>query len=292
MRISEHCEVVPGPRHGAYPHGNPLRVHGSERTLQIDAARGTDFAGVDLVAISHYHEDHVVGVAQSGLPAFIHHRDLVGVQSAEGFAQAAGAQDAAVAQRLIDDFGWEPIHAAQPVEDGHVFDLGGGVTVRVVALPGHTGGHSGFFVEPDEVFYIGDIDLSSFGPLYADRASSLDEMRASLDLVRDTEAEVYVTAHHKGYVDRPTLLVELAKFRGVIDRREARIRELLAEGPESIDDMIGRGVVYREGTQVDYLEGVERKTISLHLAEIDPALLSALTAGPRSATELAPTSGA
>ena len=85
--------------------------------------------------------------------------------------------------------------------DGDVFDLGG-VTVRVLHLPGHTRGHSAFVIEPDGVAFVGDVDLSSFGPYYGDHWSDLEDFVASIAKVRELDAAHYVTFHHKGIVSR------------------------------------------------------------------------------------------
>ena len=53
--------------------------------------------------------------------------------------------------------------------------------MRVCAhhLPGHTAGHCALVVESEGVAFIGDIDLSGFGPYYGDATSSLADFRAS-----------------------------------------------------------------------------------------------------------------
>ncbi len=60
---------------------------------------------------------------------------------------------------------------------GASWDLGGGVAVRAIHMPGHTSGHCVLLVEPGGVAFIGDIDLSSFGPYYGDATSSLADFR-------------------------------------------------------------------------------------------------------------------
>lgn len=45
---------------------------------------------------------------------------------------------------------------------------------------GHTAGHSAVLVAPKGVAFIGDIDLSGFGPYYGDALFSLFGFRSSL----------------------------------------------------------------------------------------------------------------
>ena len=65
----------------------------------------------------------------------------------------------------------------------------GRMTVTFIHTPGHTRGHSALFVEPDGVLYLGDIDLSSFGPYYGDAWSDPEDFERSLALVRTIEAK-------------------------------------------------------------------------------------------------------
>lgn len=203
LPVSAHVEVMRGPDAGRYPYGNPVLVTGADRAVQIDSALGVGVAPVDDVLLSHYHEDHVIGLARdaSGAgrrPTWIHERDLPGVRSWEGFCDSSGFAGATWLQMLEDTFGYEPLPGTNGFGDDAVFDLGGGVRIEVVPLPGHTAGHCGFFVEPDRVLYLGDVDLSGFGPFYADASGSLTETLASLDRCAEFEATVYVTYHHKG----------------------------------------------------------------------------------------------
>ncbi len=87
----------------------------------------------------------------------------------------------------------------------------GQVQVRAFHMPGHTAGHCVLLVEPEGVAFIGDIDLTGFGPYYGDASSSLRDFRNSLMRLPDIPAKVWVTAHHRGvYTDREHFLRDLA----------------------------------------------------------------------------------
>src|SRR4029078_11816086 len=60
---------------------------------------------------------------------------------------------------------------AQAYEDGAAFDVRG-VCVHALHPPGHTRGHSVLLIEPEGVLFLGDIDLSGFGPYYGDAWSN------------------------------------------------------------------------------------------------------------------------
>ena len=140
----------------------------------------------------------------------IHDEDLPGAQSMDGLMEVYGLTGSARTEFervILDEFHFSPRPDAQGFSDGHVFDLGGGVTVEAVHLPGHTRGHSGFRI--DGVFFLSDIDLTGFGPYYGDVWSDLEDFEASLAKVRDEEADFYVTFHHKGVIEGRDTFVEM-----------------------------------------------------------------------------------
>ncbi len=75
---------------------------------------------------------------------------------------------------VVSQFHYTPRPDSLGFRDGDVFDLGG-ARVRVIHAPGHTRGHCVFHVEPDDLVYLADIDLSSFGPYYGDAWSDLED---------------------------------------------------------------------------------------------------------------------
>jgi glyoxylase-like metal-dependent hydrolase (beta-lactamase superfamily II) len=149
--------------------------------------------------------------------------------------------------------------------DGHVFDLGGGVRVRAIHAPGHTRGHCVFHVEPDDVLYLADIDLSSFGPYYGDAWSCLADFERTLAAVRDFPARHYATFHHIGVIDdRDEYRTRIDRFAGVIRDREERMLRFLA-APHSLDEIAEHRFVYRPGDPVLFAEPVERRSMGQHL---------------------------
>lgn len=296
IRLSEHVSVLPGAARGANPSGNPLRIRGGDTTVQIDCSIDAPAPDVDLVLLSHYHEDHVVGLGETSAPVVVHDRDLPAVQSWDGFARATITPTPADEFRA--QFRWAARPDATGFDDEAVIDVGGGVRIRVIPLPGHTAGHCGFYVEPDGVFFLADVDLSSFGPVYCDSGSRLSDVRATLARCAEIDAAVYATYHHKGwYTERAVYLEDLAAHARAVDVREARIRELLADeepstrplasdsrslssvshplGPfscplSSVEGLLGRGVVFRIGGRRPwYADAMESAIIAAHLEELE-----------------------
>lgn len=266
--------VFLGEKNGKYPDGNQIVVAGSDTRVAIDTSRsshliGPDLASADLVLLSHGHEDHMAGLyLLPGVPLQVHAADLPAVQSWPAMADACGFAPAIRAQMhamFTRDFAYAPRPDATGFADGAVWDLGG-VRIRAVHTPGHTAGHSALVVEDEGLAFIGDIDLSGFGPYYGDARSSLTDFRRSIALVREIPARIWVTGHHKGiYSDRAAFLADLAAYEARIDARDQRLLARLREGPATLADLVRHRLLYPPGFDAIWLEAVEARVITRHL---------------------------
>lgn len=264
--------VLVGARRGAYPFANSLLVRGRTSSLVIDPSLSlVDTAPpADVVLVSHGHEDHIAGLGSYDVPVHVHHGDVEAVRSraalVAGFGLPPDAADEA--DRMFrEEFHIEGRPDAVAFSDGAVFDLGGR-TVTVVHLPGHTAGHCGFLVEPDGFLFVADIDLTSFGPLYADVGSNLDEFEASLARCREIEARWYGTSHQKGVIEgTEEFRRRLDAFGDVVAQREAALLAHLEE-PRTVEEIVGHRLVYRPHVEGPHIEPVERRTATRHLARL------------------------
>jgi glyoxylase-like metal-dependent hydrolase (beta-lactamase superfamily II) len=274
-KLTDTVSVLCGANKGGYPSGNSLLIRGASETVLIDPSidvvqRGGAPLPVDAVINSHSHEDHMAG---NGLFAdarlHVHHDDLPGVASIDGLMAVYGLDGDARREfesTVLEEFHFTPRPDASGFFDGHVFDLGGGTTIEAVHLPGHTRGHSGFRM--GGVFFLSDIDLTGFGPYYGDVWSSLDDFEASLEKVRDEDADFYVTFHHKGVIEGRESFVELLdSFHAVIGRRHDAMLDFLAE-PHSIDEMAAHRFIYRPGVESPFVTSVECRSAEMHVARM------------------------
>jgi glyoxylase-like metal-dependent hydrolase (beta-lactamase superfamily II) len=273
LRLGRAVALI-GAEAGKYPAGNSLLVVGDDSSVLIDPSvsvfdRGGAPAAVDRMLLSHAHEDHMAGVGlYPDAPVHAHHDDLLGVRSLDGLMEMYGmsaAADAAFRTVVLEEFHFTERPDAVGFADGTTFDLGGGLRVEVVHLPGHTRGHCGFLVEPDGVFFVADVDLSSFGPYYGDHWSDLEDFEAAMTRCREIDARWYATFHHKGIVEgRDEFLAALDAFEGVIARREQRLLDFLAE-PHALPDIVAHRLVYRPGVEVIWADEAETRTARRHL---------------------------
>lgn len=276
LRLTDAVSVLRGADRGSYPSGNSILVRGSAESIIIDPSvtvveKGGAPIRVDAVINSHGHEDHLAGNGLfSEARVHIHHDDLPAALSVDGLVDVFGFDDeelrAQQVTHFIEEMHYAPRPDAKGFGDGHVFDLGG-IQATAHHLPGHTRGHSGFMIDGG-VFFLSDIDLTGFGPYYGDVWSDLDQFEHSLEVVREIDADYYVTFHHKGVIEgRETFLTMLDSFHAVIGRRHREMLDFLAE-PRTIDDMVGRRFVYRPHVDIPFVDVVERRTAELHIARM------------------------
>ncbi len=268
--------VLYGANRGKYPHGNSLVVRGANETLVIDpslglVARGADAPRADRVLHSHCHEDHVAGsFLYPDAPWHFHTADLPGIRSLDGLMELYGNPEPIYSiwkKTVVSQFHYTPRPNALGFRDGDVFDLGG-ARVRVIHAPGHTRGHCLFHIEPDDLIYLADIDLSSFGPYYGDAWSDLDDFERTLEAVRKLDARWYATFHHIGVLEgREAYLARLDRFTAVIADRERRLLDFLAE-PHSLVEIAEHRFVYRPQDPVPFAEAVERRSMSQHVSQL------------------------
>jgi glyoxylase-like metal-dependent hydrolase (beta-lactamase superfamily II) len=289
--------VLFGARRGKYPHGNTLLVEGSRESVLIDPSLGLllrrdRLPRVDFVVHSHCHEDHYAGShLYTDVPWHFHEEDAPGIVSLDAMMDIYGYPPEIgepFRKAIVEQFHFTPRDDARSFRDGDRFDLGGDVVIDVVHAPGHTRGHSALHVRwPNDrggLLYLGDIDLSSFGPYYGDAWSNLGDFERSIERVRNVEANWYATFHHIGVVDRATFLDRLARFEAVIASREARLLEFLTE-PHDIREIADHRFVYRPGDPVPFAFGVEKRSMEQHverllgagrLCEVEPGRFKAV----------------
>ena len=273
--------VLVGEKTGKYPDGNSLWIRGRDAAALVDpslstgrraAGLGAADLAADLVVLSHVHEDHVAGLARFPAAQVAAHRDdLLGLHDVDGLLTIYGAADderrEPMRQWVIEQFHYAPRPDAEPYDDGAVFELGG-TRLTAIHLPGHTRGHSALLVEPEGVLFLGDIDLTGFGPYYGDAWSNLDDFERSLVRVRDIPARVWVSFHHAGVIeDRATFLAKLARFAARIGEREAALLAFL-DAPRTLAELVAHRFLYPPHAQLSWIDAAERRTILQHLERL------------------------
>jgi len=130
---------------------------------------GLTVTDVDQVLLTHGHPDHAggAGLFKNGADTqiFIHGDDAIFIEDHDAcfdrfYAPATtaflGPEAAAEEKAGFVGFLGADITPDRLLKDGDLVDLGGGVALRVVHLPGHTPGSVGFLFEDDGTFVSGD----------------------------------------------------------------------------------------------------------------------------------------
>ena len=267
--------VYLGEKSGKYPDGNQVLVRGADSLAAFDTPLvanrlGAELLDADLVVLGHVHEDHVAGLHRlPRTPVYVHEADVEAARSWPGLARHYGYAPAVLEgmhAKIEREFHYVPRPDALAYADGARWDLGGGVSVRAIHAPGHTSGHCVLLVEPEGIAFIGDIDLSSFGPYYGDATSSLAAFRRTLARVADIPARAWITSHHKGVItDRAQFAQLLAAFAARFDAREEAIAAFLRDRPSTLQELVERRFVYPRHLDDLFYADAERRTIAQHL---------------------------
>ncbi|PWU51596.1 MBL fold metallo-hydrolase [Micromonospora globispora] len=121
------------------------------------AAIGKAPADVTRIVLTHAHRDHAGGAAElarrTGAPVAAHRADVPYAES----GRVPPQDRAGTAGRLLARLGdgrFPAFEVAQPLADGDVLPVGGGL--RVVHTPGHSPGHVSLLHEPTRVLITGD----------------------------------------------------------------------------------------------------------------------------------------
>ncbi len=270
--------VYLGAQSGKYPDGNQVLVQGSSACVAFDTPLisrqlAEELARVELVLLGHVHEDHMVALGRMPQAAVqAHEADLAALQSWDGLARHYGYPQPVLEQLqaiVLRDFDYTPRPDATAYADGQLWELGGGVRVSAHHLPGHTAGHCALVEESSGVAFIGDIDLTGFGPYYGDASSDLAQFQRSLQRVRELDARVWVTSHHRGVLTERTAFEQaLARFASKIDERSQRLLDYLQDGPQTLAQLAARRLLYPVGFHYPYVESAELRTAALHLAQL------------------------
>jgi len=264
---------IPGHNSGNYPYCHSLYIEGPgllidpssdrERLKQIKETHG-----VSNVWLTHWHEDHFMHLDLfDDVPLWTSAADAMPLSNIDDFLDAYGIEDELRELSKVffkEQFRFRPRKPDRFLCDGEVIAFDN-LSIEVIHTPGHTPGHLSFFFKESEVLYMGDYDLSSFGPWYGDVYSDIEEIRKSVMRLRSIPAKIWLTAHEKGIFEDFSDDIWL-NYLDVIDKREKKLLNFL-ENPRSIDEIAHAWIVYGKPREPEsfYLfgeKGIMRKHLS------------------------------
>ncbi|MFC5604698.1 MBL fold metallo-hydrolase [Sporosarcina koreensis] len=247
------------------PFCTTLLLTNNRESILLDCGAGFDSLAhikktydVDKIYLTHHHIDHMWGVSHfpeakvhinpldfekvSDLMAISHADGMLAVLEEETFQLWLKQQenrrfgDIAVGKRTLRPDGNYPMDELIEIA---------GVDVRFIHAPGHSEGYTIPYIEKYGVAYIGDIDLTSFGPFYNELEADIDDFIASAKKVLDLDVAHIVTGHHKGIVSKQEYKEKIVDYLNIIEMRHEQIAHHIRNGisPAALPE---QGIFYRK----------------------------------------------
>jgi len=272
-RLTDRIWIVEGGKNGRYPYAHSLYVADGGGIL-VDA--GSDPAeierlrneyGIAAVVMTHYHEDHFTYLSR--LPdaeVWSSGADAPALESLETllawYGMVGTEWDAFFRKLLTEKFHFKPRTIGRTIADGEELRFGKTRAVAVVA-PGHTPGHLCLHFPDDGILFLGDYDLTAFGPWYGDLTGDIETFRRSALRLAAIAADRYVVSH-EGPVHRGPIAEKMLAYLAVIDRREEALREYVRK-PRTRAEIIARRLIYGPGRDGPWFDYGEWALLSKHL---------------------------
>ena len=267
---------IPGENHGKYPYYHSIYIEGAGVLIDPASDRKRlvqlrDNPGVKSVWLSHWHEDHFIHLDLfDDLPLCISEPDAPPLSDLELFLDSYGMDDQDDRRYwrslLKKDFHFRPRQPDKFLEDESIIGLGP-VSVKVIATPGHTPGHLSFFFREPELLFLGDYDLTRFGPWYGDVNSSIEGTISSVKLLSKIPAKTWLASHETGiFEEEPGEIWD--QYLNVIAERENKLLDLLDE-PQSLEDIIDAWIIYGKPREPKpFFEFGERIHMKKHIEKL------------------------
>jgi len=270
---------IRGENDGKYPFNHSVYLEGKDCRVVLDPScslqKLTDLKqrdGVDQVWLSHWHEDHIGFLNLfDGCGLRISESDFPPLTDMEIFLDWYGIQEKNLREFwknvIVNQFNYRPRREALFLQDGNVIDLGS-LKVQVIETPGHTPGHLSFFFPDEAVLFLGDYDLTSFGPWYGDLYSSIEQTIASIHKLKSIPARGWIASHNTGlFQENPGKLWD--DYENVIYQREERILHFLTE-PKTLEEIAAAWLIYgRPREPKDFFEFNERALVVKHIEYLE-----------------------
>jgi hydroxyacylglutathione hydrolase len=266
---------IRGDSGGRYPFNHSLYLEGDNTCVIIDPScslqKLTDLqkkSEVDQVWLSHWHEDHIRYVNLfTDCPLWISEKDFPPLTDINVFLDWYGLKEGVLRElwekEMLEKNNYRPKKEARFIKDEETINLGS-LAVQVIATPGHTPGHLSFFFPDEEILFLGDYDLTSFGPWYGDVYSSIEQTIQSIHRLKNIPARRWITSHNTGVFEQnPGKLWD--DYENVIYQREEKIMNFL-DKPKTIDEIVSAWLIYGKPREPkEFFEFNERALVGKHI---------------------------
>ncbi len=266
---------IPGENKGKYPNCHTIYIAGSG--ILIDPAsdrerliRLREENGVNEVWLSHWHEDHFMHLDLfDDVPLAVSELDAPPLSSLDNLLDAYGLDNEYREYWVTlykDLFHFKPRIPSRILQGGETISLNS-IDVEVIATPGHTPGHLAFLFKGPDILFLGDYDLTPFGPWYGDVHSNMADTIDSVRLLQRVPAKIWLCSHETGvFENEPGGLWD--QYLQVIGLREEKLLHFLEE-PRSMEDIVDACIIYRKKREPKaFFEFGERAHMKKHLQKL------------------------
>ena len=270
---------IHGENGGKYPFNHSLYLEGDKARVIIDPScslqKLTDLqkkSKVDQVWLSHWHEDHIgfLNLFENSTLR-VSERDFPPLTDIDIFLDWYGIAEANLREIwknvLLNNFNYHPQQEALFLNNEETINLGS-LPIQVIATPGHTPGHLSFFFPDEEILFLGDYDLTSFGPWYGDVYSSIEETIESIHNLKNIPARRWIASHNTGLFEQnPGKLWD--DYENVIYQREEKILNFL-DKPKTLEQLVSAWLIYGKPREPkEFFEFNERALLGKHLEDLE-----------------------
>ncbi len=258
---------------------NSIVVHGHEPIIIDPSANFTYLRHLALSNVSyriintHYHSDHRALNSRFPNATFMCHKeDAPALRSWKAFQKRIDNDESSIYSEWVRRM-WQQMHLHEtPVsvelEDGQILETDQH-QLEIIHLPGHTPGLIGIHFIDIGLLFTSDIDLTPFGPWYANEVSDIELFKQSIEKVRAIDVPHYITSHGVRIFTREKFLEKLERFQRHFSRREELILAALKDGPKTISELTTEGIIYRPALLKDPLKVYfSDKMIKKHLEQL------------------------
>ena len=266
---------IRGDNGGKYPFSHSLYLEGDNTCVIIDPScslrKLTDLqkkSKVDQIWLSHWHEDHIgfLNLFENCVLR-ISEKDFPPLTDINVFLDWYGIKEKQLREIwgniMLNNFNYHTQKEAGFIKDEETINLGS-LAVQVIATPGHTPGHLSFFFPEEEILFLGDYDLTSFGPWYGDVYSSIEQTIQSIHRLKSIPARRWIASHNTGLFEKnPGKLWN--DYENVIYQREEKIMKFL-EKPKTIEEIVSAWLIYGKPREPkEFFEFNERALVGKHI---------------------------
>lgn len=273
--------IIEGANNSKVPFSRSLYINSKDKVLIDTGADPTELRalddqyGVELVVNTHYHPDHTLHNHLFGdAEKWINPIEFETIQSIEGIARGNGVFQEwghAGVEAMRKQFPKEWVQCLGEISGTYQYEEEynfSGVKVNFLHTPGHTKGYSSPYFPELGVVYVGDFDMTSFGPWYFGSDGDIEEFIASSKLLLELDADIYITGHQKGVFSKQEFELAMNKFIGIIDQRDEIIDKYVRQGM-NFEELSSIGIFYpKKMLEVMIMKTWERSGIRKHLQRL------------------------